>query len=248
MNRSLDEVVQISTPENVTFQFRLGGLGSRFIALLVDMLVQIVMFTALVVILAIVGAGLSAAAEAVTRGYSNATDIIMSVIISLIVLGFFLIQWGYFVFFEVRQGGQTPGKRLMHLRVVRDEGQPVRFFDSVIRNVLRIADMLPATYMTGVISILVSSQNKRIGDLAAGTIVVREGTAPAPALATGESSLASDEAALIGEYLARRVQMSPEGRLETAKALASLAGVEQDGDEEAITTRLRELVAGVWPV
>ena len=243
MNHSLDEVVEISTPENVTFQFRLGGLGSRFIALLVDMLVQLVMFAAVTFAIVLTGAGLSAAAQAITRGYGNVSEIIMSVAVGLVVISFFFIQWGYFVYFEVRGGGQTPGKHLMRLRVVRDEGQPVRFFDSVIRNVLRIADILPATYMIGVISILASKQNKRIGDLAAGTIVVREGEAPAPARAVMGESIESEEAALIAEYLQRREQMSPGGRAETAAALAALAGVESDGDEEATTARLRGLVA-----
>lgn len=242
MNSSFDEVVEISTPEHVAFQFRLGGLGSRFIALVVDMLVQLVMIVVVSTALFVVGAGLSALANAIGGSKTTIGETIISVVFALAMISFFLIQWGYFVFFEVRRGGQTPGKRLMHLRVVRDEGQPVRFFDSVIRNILRIVDMLPATYMIGTISILANKKNKRIGDIAAGTIVVREALSPAPARVAESRAIDSEKAALIAEYLGRREAMSAEGRLQTARTLAALAGVEADGDEEATTARLRELV------
>lgn len=243
MRNSFDEVVEIATPENVSFEFRLAGLGSRFIALAVDMLVQLVVFGVVTLALALVGAGLGALADVVTGGKAGLAEIITSVTISLVIICFFLIQWGYFVWFETRSGGQTPGKRLMHLRVVRDEGQPVRFFDSVIRNVLRIADLLPATYMIGVISILANRQNKRVGDLAAGTIVVRESQTPAPAVSLAPGSGASQDAELVAEYLRRRDSLTPAGRLETAKALANLLDIEADGDEEALAERLKEVVS-----
>lgn len=234
MNGSLDDIVEISTPENVTFTFCLGGLGSRFVALLVDVLVQMVIVSGVGVALLIVGTGLSIAVEATAPKAVVASGIIMGVALSLFILSFFLIQWGYFVFFEVRRGGQTPGKRLMRLRVVRDEGQPVRFFDSVIRNVTRIADLLPATYMIGVISILASKRNKRVGDMAAGTIVVRETQTPVPACAARGTSLESEEAALVAEYLKRRGQMSAAGKLETARKLAVMAGAGEGEAEEAL--------------
>jgi len=243
MNRSLDEVVEVSTPEHVAFQFRLGGLGSRFIALAVDLLVQVVMIVVVYAALFIVGIGLSTLVDVVAGGKTALGAVIANVLLALAIISFFLIQWGYFVFFEVRRGGQTPGKRLMHLRVVRDEGQPVRFFDSVIRNILRIVDALPGTQMVGVISILANRRNKRIGDLAAGTIVVREASLPAPARAASAGAIESDDAALIAEFLRRREQMSSAGRIETARALAKLVGVEEDGDEAAVTRRLEELVA-----
>jgi len=242
MNRSFDEVVEVSTPERVAFQFRLGGLGSRFIALSVDLLVQIVMIVVVYTALFIVGVGLSTLIDIIAGGKTTLGSAIANTLLALAIISLFLIQWGYFVFFEVRRGGQTPGKRLMHLRVVRDKGQPVRFFDSVIRNILRIVDALPGTQMVGVVSILANKRNKRVGDLAAGTIVVREASLPAPAHAAAAAAIESDDAALIAEFLRRREQMSPAGRLETARTLAKLAGVEEDGDEDVLSERLRQLV------
>lgn len=241
MNHALDDYVRIITPENVAFRFRLADLGSRFIALFVDMLVQLVLFTVTATIIFIAGAGVAALANIVLQGADTISSSIMNIAVSMIVVSLFLVEWGYFVFFEVRSGGQTPGKRLMKLRVVRDQGQPVRFFDSVIRNILRIVDLLPPLYLVGLISVLASKQNKRIGDLAAGTIVVRETPSAAPAAApTG--GLDSETTALIGDYLARRTRLVPEGRLEVARALARAADVDADGDETALTSRLESLL------
>jgi len=97
----------------------------------------------------------------------------------------FTIYWGYFVVFETFWNGQTPGKRIMKLRVVREDGRPVRFFEAFIRNLLRLViDVMPPfSYAIGVVSIIFSPRSKRIGDFVAGTVVVKERATEAPSLA-----------------------------------------------------------------
>jgi hypothetical protein len=100
------------------------------------------------------------------------------------VLAIFAIYWGYFVLFETLWSGQTPGKRIMRLRVVREDGRPVRFFEVFVRNLLRLLiDMQPAlSYAIGVVSIIFSARSKRVGDFVAGTVVVKERATEAPSL------------------------------------------------------------------
>jgi hypothetical protein len=100
------------------------------------------------------------------------------------VLAVFTIYWGYFVFFETIWSGQTPGKRRMRLRVVREDGRPVRFFEVLVRNLLRLTlDLLPPpTYAVGVVSIVFSPYSKRLGDYVAGTVVIKERATEAPSL------------------------------------------------------------------
>ena len=100
--------------------------------------------------------------------------------IALVVLLVFAIGWGYFIFFELIWNGQTPGKRAVGIRVLTVRGEPVTLVHSLVRNLLRLIDALPSAYMVGIISILVTSRSQRLGDLAAGTIVVRERSAEFP--------------------------------------------------------------------
>ena len=104
---------------------------------------------------------------------------------AITVLVIFAIYWGYFVIFETLWSGQTPGKRIMRLRVVREDGRPVRFFEVFTRNLLRLTlDFQPfPTYAIGVISIIFSARSKRVGDFVAGTVVVKERATEAPTLA-----------------------------------------------------------------
>ncbi|MGB9587954.1 MAG: RDD family protein [Armatimonadota bacterium] len=156
--------ITILTPESVELKFELAGLGSRFLAILIDSLVQA---GALVVIsLAMVGVG-------------NITDIGIARIIpgswlfALLILLLFSTWTGYFLFFEVTRNGQTPGKKLLGIRVIRDTGHPVDFRSGLLRNVMRAVDALPTMYGVGIISMFLSPQYRRLGDYAAGTLVVK---------------------------------------------------------------------------
>jgi uncharacterized RDD family membrane protein YckC len=167
----LDDELVIETPERVELHYVLANVGNRFLAAAIDHLIQALLIL-LVLLIAWAfsdgplfrGSGVWAAAIAV-----------------LLVFG---IYWGYFVAFETLWSGQTPGKRWMRLRVVREDGRPVRFFEVFVRNLLRlIVDFMPApTYALGVISIIFSARSKRVGDFVAGTVVVKERATEAPSL------------------------------------------------------------------
>ena len=164
-----NDEIRIETPEHIEFSYELAGIGSRFVAALLDSLLQSLLLLVLLLIAALVATlfpGSKAAREA---------------LIVFCLIGSFLIVWGYYVFYETSWNGQTPGKRAAMIRVLRDDGTPVGFYDVVVRNLVRIVDFLPASYALGVVSIFATRLSKRLGDLAAGTIVVRERADEMPA-------------------------------------------------------------------
>jgi uncharacterized RDD family membrane protein YckC len=157
------EHLTIETPEQIPLDFPLAGIGSRFLALALDTLIQLAVASLLVLVGVLAFAGASATAP--RQGMW---------VLAVYILLAFLLQFGYFAVFEAIGNGQTPGKRRMHLRVIKDDGRPITTYDSVARNLLRIVDNLPGFYAVGIISMLISSQNKRLGDYLAGTVVVHE--------------------------------------------------------------------------
>ena len=160
----LDEKLTIDTPENVQVAFEIAGIGSRFIAALYDLI-----WTTLIrILVGFIGAALFFAAD-----LSNETGIIIA---SIAVFIFFLIGWGYYIFFEISWNGQTPGKRRMGIRTVKLDGLTVSVSEVLIRNLMRAVDWLPATYGAGLITMFLNDQAKRLGDLAAGTLVVYDQT------------------------------------------------------------------------
>jgi uncharacterized RDD family membrane protein YckC len=167
----LDDELVIETPERVELHYALASVGNRFLAAGIDHLIQI---TVIVIILVAAGA-LSDWQLFSAMGMWTA---------ALTVLALFAVYWGYFVVFETLWSGQTPGKKIMRLRVVREDGRPVRFFEVFVRNLLRVAiDIQPMpSYAIGVVSIIFSSRSKRVGDFVAGTVVVKERATEAPSL------------------------------------------------------------------
>lgn len=156
-----NEMLQIDTPENVTFDYDVSGIGSRFLAALVDTL--LIFLIEFIVIGALVFAFNNVDNETV-----NAWAL---AILGLISFGFF---WGYYIFFEIAWNGQTPGKRATGIRVIRMDGTPVAATEVVIRNLVRVIDLLPTAYGIGVLSMFITDKSRRIGDLAAGTVVVHD--------------------------------------------------------------------------
>lgn len=154
----------IRTPENVTFEHELAGIGSRALAWAVDVLVM----TALVV----------TASQIVVR----LADVAGALAMALLLLAVFLVQWWYTALCEWWWNGRTVGKRIVGLRTLDQRGVPIDFMQSVIRNLVRIVDLLPGLYLVGGASALVDRHGRRLGDIAAGTIVVRERKAPAPSV------------------------------------------------------------------
>jgi uncharacterized RDD family membrane protein YckC len=161
----------IDTPEQVELRFPLAGLGSRFLAGMVDMLIQSAANLVLILVIVIAfSAGLK------TGALDRMSDAAGKWFAAGIIFIYFLLYWGYFSLFEAFRNGQTPGKRVMKIRVIKDSGRQITFFEALARNLLRVVDLLPGLYLVGVISILVTRQNKRLGDLVADTIVVHERT------------------------------------------------------------------------
>ncbi len=168
---SLDETLNIATPENVSFDYDIAGIGSRFIANLLDtMIILILQFvTNLLLILILSSSNIIASA-----GTINDLSTLNPWVIALVGLVSFLFLWGYYIFFEMIWNGQTPGKRAVHLRVIRADGTPITLTELIVRNLVRLVDFLPAFYGIGTLAVFINRQTRRLGDLAAGTLVVRE--------------------------------------------------------------------------
>ena len=167
----MDEQLTISTPEQVAFHYEMAGIGSRFVASLLD---HLIIGTALfLVYCALVSLVSTASISRIAGGEEGSAGVY--VVVAALVLITFLIFWGYFVIFEILWQGRTPGKRAGRLRVLRRSGQPIGAGEAVIRNLVRLVDFLPGFYGIGLISMFIDKDARRLGDFAAGTIVVREG-------------------------------------------------------------------------
>jgi uncharacterized RDD family membrane protein YckC len=225
MDYSGDKLI-IETPEQTALEFPLAGIGSRFVAVLIDYLLQAGFFIVLAIMGTLVGTELGRIFSG-TRNWFAAG----------IVFIFFAIQFGYFAVFESLWNGQTPGKRWTHLRVIKDSGRPIAPNEAILRNLLRIIDMLPTLYATGIICVLISKENKRVGDYAAGTVVVHEEpitaadsppwAAPAAkpqVLSMAATQLTVEELDLIDSYFQRRGGLEPHVRWGIARQLADRFG------------------------
>lgn len=160
----MPEDIRMTTPENIEIRFELAGLATRTRAFFYDCLYQL--------ILAI---GILWVSLTIAPRYSPYYDLVMPLSIGLN----FLVFWGYHILFETLMDGQTPGKRHFGLRVVTLDGQKIEFFPSMVRNLGRIVDFLPVGFLVGVVTILASQYQQRIGDLFSRTVVIREAPAGA---------------------------------------------------------------------
>ncbi len=148
-----EDAISTQTPEGLVIEITLAGVGSRFAAAIIDTAIQFGVVLAILLGVSIIGNEVGAAI-----GF----------------LASFVWFFGYDVVFETRASGRTIGKRATGLRVVKADGRPVDFRSSAIRNLLRLIDALPGLYLVGIITVFVSKNNQRLGDLAAGTVVMRE--------------------------------------------------------------------------
>jgi uncharacterized RDD family membrane protein YckC len=214
---SLSDKHTIETPEQMSLEFAVAGIGSRFLALAIDTLLQIGIGLLLLIVFALLG---------LTGFFFGFRQYSLWLLGLLGACVFFLI-FGYFAFFEILWGGQTPGKRMIGIRVLKDSGRPLTPSETIGRNLLRIVDQLPLFYAIGVLVALMNSQNKRLGDFIAGSIVVREGSMASikPVWQTAPSSsehpiaarlsaapLTLEELALIDTFLHRRHDLAPDVR------------------------------------
>lgn len=205
--------LRLETPEHVRLDYELADVGSRLAALLIDM--------------AIILGGLIVLGMAYALLRDEGLSIVDSLAASVLVLGFFALQWGYFLLFELLRDGQTPGKRAVGLRVLHSSGKPLSARGSVIRNVVRIVDFQPG--VTGVLgggAIMLTGRSQRLGDLAADTVVVRDGGAgemawpeASPTPSAGRPLLSAEQFELLGNYRRRRADLSPEAKDSVASAV-----------------------------
>jgi uncharacterized RDD family membrane protein YckC len=162
--------LNIETPEQVELRFPIAGIGSRFLAILTDSFIQ----GATLFFLFLGFALIVSAAPKIPGAAAAVSDTGAKWFVAGVVLFYFLLYWGYYSLFEAFWNGQTPGKRLLKIRVIKDSGRQITLFEALARNLLRVIDMLPSFYLVGVITMLCNREQKRLGDLVAGTIVVHE--------------------------------------------------------------------------
>ena len=239
--QSLDQLVDVETPEQVVFSYTIAGIGSRAAAALVDYLLLALLQATV----------LFSAAPFVRRGATGPW------VVAILVLLSFVLFWGYFVLYEGLWDGQTPGKRQFGLRVVRDGGYSINFAASAVRNLVRVIDLIPGTYGVGLVSVALSPTGKRLGDYAAGTMVVRERTTlttaearpPAGDLASSTSrtvptaALTDDEFALLDRFIARRGTLDAARRAQLSEDLAARfrdRAPDLTGSDGAVLLRLYE--------
>lgn len=235
----------IMTPEGVPMELRLAGVGSRAAAAAIDLLIQFGLIVALVILFEVGSSGDLLDGQVATPDPSESEFFWLLALFNVLL---FLILFLYYMLFEALWSGRTPGKRASRLRVVRVAGGPVDFRSVAIRNLLRLVDLLPLNYGIGIISILATQHNQRIGDLVAGTLVVRDTPIKEPArsrdlarLSAGlqrteelnawdVSGISQQDFATVRKFLERRDDLKQEVRTRIAKELA---------------TRLRSQVGGV---
>lgn len=238
-----EDIHRVEVPEHVEIGFTLAGFGSRFIAYLIDFLCMVlfvsILFSALVALLIVFQKGLF---ETMMQGPNpRAEGLMIAILLSIFGLSLFLVSWFYFVIFEMLWDGKSPGKRAMGIRVIRDEGGRISFYTSLLRNLLRVADWLPAFYFVGIIAMFANKKWKRLGDIAAGTVVVKEekiGWMPSVSLPppppseaeAGEDEMLSAEVLdrlgkdyfeLCREFMARKDLIDPAKATEIAAIIAS---------------------------
>lgn len=156
----IDTTAEIETPEHVCFHVPIAGPTARFAAWLIDSFIRAAILFVFAVTASIGGLAIGDAVSGLSAG--------------LILVVVFILEWGYYTFWEVTWNGATPGKRALDLRVVSVHGHPLRVSDSLLRNIARAADWLPWGYAIGLLSMAIDGKFRRLGDLLAGTMVVVE--------------------------------------------------------------------------
>ena len=194
--------ILVVTPENIEIEYELAGIGSRFLANLLDSFLQAAIYLGLWIVVGIIALIVSLT----TSVFSRALGVFFGEIqLAFALIAGFVILWGYFIWFETVWNGQTPGKRQLGLRVIRDGGYPINIFAAIVRNLIRVMDGMPlaALILLGigyfgkdplvaamgglcilipVLCMLLSQRYQRLGDFVAGTMVVKQRAPRVPTL------------------------------------------------------------------
>ncbi len=214
------EQLKIDTPEQIALELAVAGIGSRFLAIAVDTVLQLFLYLAGFIVLAFFQL------PAILRpslGFLGP---------ALVILFGFSVYWGYFAFFEILWSGRTPGKRLAGIRVIKDTGRPITALEAIGRNILRAIDFMPVMYGVGVACMMLNRNSRRIGDFVAGTIVVHDKQTENVRLAwptEGDvrqasvqlAAMSADELELIETYLHRRLDLDPVVRRNMAEQIVT---------------------------
>src|SRR6267378_5031095 len=217
--------LEVETPDHVVLRYDLAGAGNRGFAALLDFLVAaVIVFTALLLL------GVGGALLGVAGALGEASFFLLGGLTLIVTL---VLIWAYFILLEWLWNGQTIGKRVFRLRVINEDGSPAQFTAVLIRNLLRLVDFLPAFYGLGVLVIVLSPKSQRLGDLAAGTYVVR---APRPkvdwfslrtvtplgaGLLAETRRMPGEAQRLVREFVARESQLAPTERARIAAIIAA---------------------------
>jgi len=228
------DAVRITTPEQVTITLPLAGVGTRLLAALLDALVMLGIILAVLIVIALFGSVIAFQPHAMAAG---------SVLGAFTLLFLFGFVFAYYAGLELLWDGQTIGKRVLKLRVLRDNGTPVDAASVLARTVVRLVDFLPVGYLVGLVSMIVDGRARRLGDIVGGTIVVREWDSaptlreiavsaepaawgpPAPGQEAPVHLLTADELAAAREFLRRAATFPPPERAALAWRVATTLAI-----------------------
>lgn len=223
----MNEQLSVETPEQIDINFQKAGIGSRFYAALLD--------TLLIMLIVLIGTYVN---EKFINELQNTLGRWFAAVGMIVVFALF---WGYYMVFEITTNGQSPGKLALGLRVIKEGGYPINFADSAIRNLVRVVDFLPFCYGAGLLVMLINRNWQRLGDLAAGTLVVKaprknqeftditsKKSTPSIYISSQEflyadwiqlDAVTESELDMIREYLSRRPVLSTPRRFELAQTI-----------------------------
>ena len=234
----MNEQLSVETPEQIHINYQKAGIGSRFYAALLDtLLLGLIVFVGTYVNINFI----SELGDVFGKWLGAVGSIIL-----------FAIFWGYYMVFEITTNGQSPGKRVLGLRVIKEGGYPITFVDSAIRNLVRVVDFLPVFYGAGLLVMLINKDWQRLGDLAAGTLVVKTSrvnlklagaslnASSSPINITPQENLytswiqlelvTESDFDMIREYLGRRPNLTSTRRFELARTLGSPIAKKMGGE------------------
>ena len=235
----------LHSPEQVALHLPIAGPTSRMLAYSIDLaaiwIVELGVFALL-----LASAPLAEWAQEALRGLQGELAAgkppeesgAVLMLLAAFLLVQFLIEWGYFLFFELAMGGRSPGKRALGLRVLRDGGRPIGLRESFVRNALRFVDMLPANYVVGLVTMVMSPEGKRLGDIAAGTVVVRLDRVARP-----KALPEAEDASRFRFDHAHLTRFGPVERALVRQTLRRMDELEPEAAEQALETAVEALRA-----
>jgi uncharacterized RDD family membrane protein YckC len=228
---SLDRL-DIDTPEQISLELPLAGIGSRFLALTIDSLIQIGVVIVLIIAGVVISMSYTELSGAADKFFSQTVGAIVTIVVP------FCLYWGYFAFFEILWQGRTPGKRVAGIRVIHQTGRPMTAIECIGRNLMRALDIQPGIYAVGLICMMCNKQNRRVGDYVAGTIVVHDKALDSVSPTWGDKrvgdkrfegavpselrKLTPDELVLVETYLNRRYDLEATVRALTAQRIVAM--------------------------